>query len=396
MKRSALMLALVLLLLCPAVCADEAGEPAFGREFSSEYAVSGDYVTLRYTVLNTLDESITAVTVSDPLVGVAGYAETLAPGEKCVFTARVRVIADCLSTPALSYALGGETHTVAAPQKGVTLENAALSAVLTEEAAEGGRTLALTVTNQGNAPVYSVKAVDQALGDMGAAVSVLKPGESARFERTLQNGGSHLCHVSARSAGGQSLEIDSNVLDAQNTQGADEEGGVTLSAALEDGRVLVNIDNDTDTLYENLTLTERTGGGTRALRFLPARSRTQLVWAAGEAGETLAFELALPDGWSVSAEPLTLESAPETQGDPLDAIPDGVSFRMADNPQTYRNMMLGAGLVLMALGAGAWFIAAIRHRRERRRRIKKRQERKKQRQNIQRKTDARKSEERKA
>lgn len=395
MKRSALMLALALLLLCPAICAAEMEEPAFGREFSGEYAAYGDYVTLRYTVLNTLDESITAVTVSDPLVGVAGYAETLAPGEKRVFTARVRVIADCLSTPALSYTLGGETRTVAAPQKGVTLENAALSAVLTEETTGDSRMLVLTVTNQGNAPVYGVKAVDQALGDMGAATSVLNAGESARFERVL-SGGSHLCHISARSAGGQALDIDSNAFDVQDTQSVSEEGGVTLSAALDGGRVLVTIDNDTDTLYENLTLTERTGGGTRTLRFLPARGRTQLVWAAGEAGETLAFELALPDGQTASAEPLTLESAPETEDDPQDAIPDGMSFRMADDPQTYRDMMLGAGLVLLALGAGAWLAAAIRRRRERRRRLKKRQERKKQRQSAVKKTDARKNEEKKA
>lgn len=395
MKRSALMLALVLLLLCPAVCAAETGEPAFGREFSGEYAAYGDYVTLRYTVLNTLDESIAAVTVSDPLVGVAGYAETLAPGEKRVFTARVRVIADCLSTPALSYTLGGETRTVAAPQKGVMLETAALSAVLAEETTGDSRMLVLTVTNQGNAPVYGVKAVDQALGDMGAAVSVLNAGESARFERALTSAGSHLCHISARSAGGQALEIDSNALDAQDTQSVSEEGGVTLSAALDGGRVLVTIDNDTNTLYENLTLTERTGGETRSVFFLPARGRTQLVWTAGEAGETLAFALTLPDG-QVAAEPLTLESAPETEDDPLDAIPDGVSFRMADDPQTYRDMMLGAGLVLLALGAGAWLAAAVRRRRERRRRLKKRQERKKQRQNTLKKTDARKNEEKKA
>ena len=393
MKRSALMLALVLLLLCPAVCAGETGEPAFGREFSGEYAAYGDYVTLRYTVLNTLGERITAVTVSDPLVGVAGYAETLAPGEKRVFTARVRVIADCLSTPALSYTLGGETRTVAAPQRGVTLENAALSAVLAEETTESGRMLVLTVTNQGNAPIYGVKAVDRALGDMGAAVSVLNAGESARFERAMQ-GGDHLCRVTARSAGGRALEIDSNALDAQNdAPEPDEEGGVTLSAALDGGRVLVTIDNDTNTLYERLTLTERTGGETRALRFLPARGRTQLVWAAGEAGETLVFELALPDGQTVSAEPLMLEAAPETQDDPLDAIPDGVSFRMADDPQTYRDMMLGAGLMLLALGAGAWLAAAIRRRRERRRRLKKRQERKRQRQSALKKTDARMNEE---
>ena len=403
MKRFALMLALALLLLCPAIRAEETGAPAFGREFSSEYAAYGDYVTLRYTVRNTLGEILTAVTVSDPLVGVAGYAETLAPGEKCVFTARVRVIADCLSTPALSYTLGGETQTIAAPQKGVTLENAALSAALTEETGESGSMLVLTVTNQGNAPVYGVKASDQTLGDMGAAISALNPGESARFERALSGGGSHLCHISARSAGGQALEIDSNALDAQITQSgapdSNDEGCVTLSAALDEGRVLVNIDNGTNTLYENLTLTERTDGETRTVLFLPAQSRTQLVWAAGGAGETLAFELALPDGETAFAEPLTLETAPDREGNPLDAIPDGVSFRLADDPQTYQGMMLGAGLVLLALGAGAWLIAAIRRRRERRRRLKKRQERKRQRQNALKKTDrtdAQRNEEKKA
>lgn len=400
MKRFALMLALALLLLCPAIRAEETGTPAFGREFSSEYAAYGDYVTLRYTVLNTLGESISAVTVSDPLVGVAGYAETLAPGEKCVFTARVRVIADCLSTPALSYTLGGETQTIAAPQKGVTLENAALSAALTEETGESGSMLVLTVTNQGNAPVYGVKASDQTLGDMGAAISALNPGESARFERALSGGGSHLCHISARNAGGQALEIDSNALDAQaDAPDSNAEGGVTLSAALDEGRVLVNIDNGTNTLYENLTLTERTGGETKAVLFLPAQSRTQLVWAASGAGETLAFELALPDGETAFAEPLTLETAPDREGNPLDAIPDGVSFRMADDPQTYQGMMLGAGLVLLALGAGAWLIAAVRRRRERRRRLKKRQERKKQRQSALKKTDrtdAQRNEEKKA
>ena len=231
---------------------------------------------------------------------------------------------------------------------------------------------------------------------MGAAVSVLNAGESARFERAMQ-GGDHLCRVTARSAGGRALEIDSNALDVQSdAPEPDEEGGVTLSAALDGGRVLVSIDNDTNTLYERLTLTERTGGETRALRFLPARGRTQLVWAAGEAGETLVFELALPDGQTVSAEPLMLEAAPETQDDPLDAIPDGVSFRMADDPQTYRDMMLGAGLMLLALGAGAWLAAAIRRRRERRRRLKKRQERKRQRQGALKKTDARMNEEKRA
>ncbi len=396
MKRSALMLALALLLLCPAIRAEETGAPAFGREFSSEYAAYGDYVTLRYTVRNTLDESLTAVTVSDPLVGVAGYAETLAPGESRAFTARVRVTADCLSTPALSYTLGGDTLTIAAPQKGVTLENVVLSAALTEETTEGGSMLVLTVTNQGNAPVYGVKAIDQTLGDMGAAISVLNPRESARLERALTSAGSHLCRVSAKSAGGQVLEIDSNALDAQDTQSVSEEGGVTLSAALDEGRVLVNIDNGTNTLYENLTLTEKSSDEMRTVLFLPVQSRTQLVWAAGEAGDTLAFELALPDGETAFAEPLTLETVPETESNPLDAIPDGVSFRMADNPQTYQGMMLGAGLVLLALGAGTWLIAAVRRRRERRRRLKKRQERKRQRQNALKKTDARKNEEKKA
>ena len=105
--------------------------------------------------------------------------------------------------------------------------------------------------------------------------------------------------------------------------------------------------------------------------------------------------------WIISGMPAitwsrAITAAPEAEDNPLDAIPDGVSFRMADDPQTYRDMMLGAGLTLMALGAGAWLAAAVRRRRERRRRLKKRQERKKQRQNTLKKTDARKNEEKKA
>lgn len=396
MKRLAIMLALIWFLLCPSVHAEGAEKPAFGREFSGEYAAYGDYVTLRYTVRNTLGESIAAVTISDPLVGVAGYAETLAPGEERVFTARVRITADCLSTPTLSYTLGGETLAVTAPQKGVTLENAALSAALSEEEADGERRLVLTVTNQGNAPLYGIKAIDQTLGDMGAAIASLNPGESMRLERTLASGGSHLCRVTARSAGGQTLGTDSNALNTQDIQDSASEGSVALSAALDSGHVLVSIENSTGRLYENVILTERTGGEARSLCFLPAHGRMQLIWAAGEMGDTLTFDLALPDGQTVSAEPLTLEAAPDTQSDPLDAIPDGVSFRMADDPQTYRDMMLGAGLTLLALGAGAWLTAAVRRRRERRRRLKKRQERKKQRQNTLKKTDSRKSEEKRA
>lgn len=389
MKRFALVLALALILLAPAVLAEETESPAFGREFSSEYAAYGDYVTLRYIVRNTLDEDLSAVTVSDPLVGVVGYAEALPPGEKCLFTARIRITADCLSTPTLSYTLGGETLTVSAPQGNITLENAALSATLSEETGEEGRMLVLTVTNQGNAPIYGIKAIDQVLGDMGAAVSGLNTGESVRFERALTSDGSHLCRISAQSAGGQTLEIESNALNTDNAQSSTlpDGGSVTLSAALCDGHVLVSIENGTNTLYENLTLTERTGGETRSLRFLPAQSRTQLLWAAGEAGDTLTFDLALPDGQTVSAEPLTLETSPVTEEDPLDAIPDGVSFRMTDNPQTYRNMMFGAGLILLALGAGAWLAATVKRRRKRRLRLKKRQERKRQRQKPSKKID---------
>ena len=324
MKRFALILALVLILLCPTVCAEAVQEPAFGREFSSEYAAYGGYVTLRYTVCNTLDESISAVTVSDPLVGEAGYVEMLSPGEKCVFTARIRITADCLSTPTLSYQMGGETRTVTVLQKGVTLENAVLSADLTEETGEDGHMLILTVINQGNTPVYGVKAVDQLLGDMGAAAAVLNPGESTRFERLLTTGGTHLCRVSAQSASGQALEVDSNALD------------------------------------------------------------------------TLSYDLPLSDGQTASAEPQPIETSPDGEDDPLDAIPDGVSFHMADNPQTYRNMMLGAGAVLCALGAGAWLTATVRRRHERRLRLKKRQERKKQRQSTPKKSGTQKSEEKKA
>lgn len=396
MKRSIICAALCVWVLMTLSARAESAQPAFGRVFSQDYAAYGEWVTLKYTVCNTLDVNITNVTVSDPLVGEAGYAALLEPGRSCVFSARIRITADCLSSPSMSYDLEGETHTLSAAQGQITLEAAALNAVLSEERREGNRYLVLTVTNAGNSPLYGIKADDQILGDMGAALSVLSSGESARFERLVQGEGTHLCHVSAVSAGFQALEIDSNEcrIAADSEDVHQDEGGVLLSAYVQDGSLLVVIDNQGAQTIEEAVLREQTHDLTRTLRFLPAHEKTEVLWTDDSFSEegALIFELTLPDGQAVSAEPIDAPQIIQSTSSPEAAVPDGLSFRLDDNAQTYRSMMIGAGLALAVLIAALWLTGALRRRRERRRRLKKRQEKRRRQRAIQ-KSSLQKSEE---
>lgn len=387
MKRLAFLVCAVLILsafMALPVCAQEPAA-AFGRECSAKYAAYGEWVTLRYTVRNTLDESITAVTVSDPLVGEVGYAAQLEMGKSIVFTARVRIMADCLSSPSLSYECGGEAYTLTASQEQIVLEAAVLSAALSEETREGTNYLVLTVSNEGNSPLYGVKADDQILGDMGASWPVLQIGQSARFERPVSDEQTHLCRVSAVSAGGQTLWTASN--EYQTSINAEyssaEDGGVELSAYAQGESLFVVIDNRSAQQIEEAVLREQESDSVRMLRFLPAHEKTEVLWTddvSSEKNDSVIFELVLPDGRVISAEPVKRIETDRSALMPEAAVPSGLSFRLDDDSQAYRDMMIGAGLVLAVLIAALWLTGALRRRRERRRRVKKRQEmRKKQR-----------------
>lgn len=388
MMRLKRILCTALVLLALAISAAQAEEtaPAFGREFSGQYAAYGEWITLRYTVYNTLSEPMTHVAVSDPLVGDVGYAARLEPHESLCFTARIRITADCLSSPILSYEVLNKPCTLAAPQAQIILENATLSAVLDEKEDENVHRLILTITNEGNAPVYGLKAVDQLLGDMGPALSVLEVGESACFERAVDDSGTHLCRVTATSAARQALQIESNSLKTQNNTPPGT-GTITLSAREENGQILISIDNATDQTLEEAVLREQTSNETRTLHFLPCGETTDILWLLSDSAaesEALLFELTLPGGDVLSAAPLVHSNAESEAALPEEdaSLPDGLSFRLADNPQTYRDMMIGAALALAGLIAVLWLNAARLRRRERRRRLKKRQEmRKKQRLN---------------
>ncbi len=384
--RRILCTALVLLALSISAAQAEETTAAFGREFSGQYAAYGEWITLRYSVYNTLSEPMTNVAVSDPLVGDVGYAARLEPHESLCFTARIRITADCLSSPMLSYEALSNSLALTAPQAQIILENAALSAVLEEKEEDNAHRLILTVTNEGNAPVYGLKVVDQLLGDMGPALPVLEAGESACFERAVDDSDTHQCHVTATSAARQTLKIESNSLKTQNSAPPGT-GTVTLSARENNGQILLSIDNATGRTLEEAVLCEQTSNETRTLHFLPCGETTDILWPLSDSAaesEALLFELTLPGGDVFSAAPLVRSNMESDAASPKEdaALPDGLSFRLADNPQTYRDMMIGAALVLAGLIVVLWLNAARLRRRERRRRLKKRQEmRKKQRLN---------------
>ena len=199
MKRALIGLcaALGVLLAGLSACADEA--LLLTRDFSSRYAAQGGWITVSYTLRNVSQKTVRGVELSDPLLGENQPAPVsrLAPGESRVVTLRARVMKDDESAPEARYTLNGVEETVTAPPETVFVETAALSAALTFYSRET-TTVVLTVRNDGNAPVYGVKATDDVLGDMGAAVSRLDPGESAEWSRAaLSRGAAYRCVVTA-------------------------------------------------------------------------------------------------------------------------------------------------------------------------------------------------------
>ena len=372
------------------------------RTCSSGYAVQGGWVTLSYTVFNGLDRSVTAVTVSDALTGDVGSAAVLEAGSRRVFTTRVRVTEDCESRPSVSWTMDGKTCAAEADAQEIKLEEIALSAALKCEAGDERVSLTLTVTNQGSAPVSGVKASDSLLGDMGASVPLLEPGQSVTFSRDVRPGqtGMSRCTVTAVSASGLALTVRSNKADVEGAARG-EDGAVTLEALEDDpaGCVAV-ISNPTDKTLRDVRLCELTGGTEKIIRFLPAAGITQVLWTdRPENGEDMRFELTLPGGSALRTRPIKAVSAgdeTENTGN-MDVLPvmDGPSFRMAENPQTYRTMMLVTGGLLAAILFLSWIVSAIRKRRMKRLRAKKKQERRRQRAQS-RKNDEKKGEGKKA
>jgi len=365
-------------LLAYADAAQDAPALIITRDFSSRYAAYGDQITLSYTVRNVSRQPASGIVISDSLLGEVGHVDLLAAGASRTVVARVRVTADCVSAPQVRYTLDGGEHTASAAAGTVSLENVALSAVLAFEAG-GEQAVTLTVSNQGSAPLYDVKAVDDTLGDMGPAVERLDPGESAAFSRAARPG-RFQCTVTAVSSAGKDVLLRSNELLSQ-AQAAppDEPRSAVLTIALDgDGQVVATLYNPGQATLRDVTLCDAARGVERPVSFVPAGSPTHVLWAARpDDGDDLSLQAVLRDGTVLAEASISLPSAMPADGPAEETgfeAPDGASLRMNEAQRTYRRMI---GLTVLALAAilVVWRLTDRRRRRlERRKRLRQRQE----------------------
>lgn len=384
MRRLLCVIALVLLLLpFPAARAETGGPPAFTltRSLSGEFIASGDWVALSYTVRNNSEYPITSVTVTDPLVGEVVQIDRLNAGESQTAVRRARIMADCESAPTARYALGGRMHSIAIASAAIRVERVALTVELQFETREEQAVL-LTVTNGGNAPVFSVKAFDDALGDMGEAIEQLDPGEAASFRRAV-HGGRHQCSVSAVSASGKALSLRSNELASRR---ADipivPEESASLSAERDEaGQIIVTLTNPSSETLRDVTLRELLRGDEQTLRFAPAESSTSVLWTPSEdAAGGYDFEALLDDGERLTASLAASEpNAAGATAAPVETtrgVPalNGPSFRMNESPQTYKQMLYITAAALFIFLIVWWVINHRRKRLARKKRLKQKHE----------------------
>ena len=382
----------------------EQASVALSRDFSRVYAASGDWVTLSYTVSNDSQAAVSAVTVSDPLVGEVGYIARLEPGDQKVISVRVRVTEPSESSPQARYMLGEEVLSVSAPAESIQIESVAVSAVLSACEEDGQVRLMLTVCNQGSAPLYGVKAVSSVLGDMGGAIGVLQPGEERSLTRFARPDETTIyqCDVTATSSAGKSVFLRSNEIEW--TPGAVREDGevgveVQPCEAETPGQLafVLSVANLTGRELKDVVVRETTLGGERTLKFLPAGESAQMIWTCGvpEYDLTLCFQLTQDGAVLAEAAPLSATAAPDAsaaeQGGAAEdgvPVPDGVSYRLDENSPTYRNMILYTLLILALILLVWWAVSTRRKYRERKMRIRRRRE-------IRKKLRARKTEQKK-
>ena len=383
-------LSLLLVLALPAALAETGGPPAFTltRVLSAEYVPLDGWVAITYTARNNSEYPITSLTISDGLIGDIAQIDRLEPGESQAVVGRARIKRDCQSLPSARFALGGRMRTVSIAAADIRVEKIDLAATLTFESREES-VLCLTVANDGNAPVYDVKAFDDALGDMGEAVERLAPGESVVFQRPAQ-GGRHRAHVTAVSAGGQAIAVESDEITGEHGEKPASDRPASLAVDSGAEGIFISLFNPGPDTWENVTLRELTTGAEQTFRFVEAGEAAEgaslrALWTPpANASAPFAFEATLPDGTvltaSLDAAPIPT-AAPAPEGEKGVPALGGRSFRMDENPQTYRQMLYVTA-VLMGLFLIVWWIIYHRRRRlARKKRIKQRQENRRKQQN---------------
>ena len=158
---------------CPIERAIAQPSVEFTRQFTGIYARKGDVVTITYKVRNTGNVQLAALRANDTLGDYSGRAEVLNVGETRIFTNRVVISADGVSSPKLTYTVPTEDnkeYTETLDDAKILLADEQLTATLEldQEAARIGGTVTatLTIMNFGNVDFYDISVTDETFGGL--------------------------------------------------------------------------------------------------------------------------------------------------------------------------------------------------------------------------------------
>lgn len=342
----------------------------FNRTLSAHSAQPGETISLTYRVRNTGNITLTDLELKDPLYGVVGALEELAPGDKHTFTCSVTMVEACESEPSLSYSHRATSRrfSMDLPALPISLSTGALEAMLEADRAAVGVgdvvKLRIRIRNAGSLSCDGIRIYDQTLGEIGALAAPLRPGEEHTFEKevSLRSTATFQMRVSGVTQSGSALNADSNMLTVAVSPG--EEGASALSLVAEPGvcqtdgnaRFVLRVMNEGEQDFTDVSISERTLGEVKHLAVAaPGETLVQALLPAEEAREYV-FLAEMTDAQggrlTVLSSPVVLaegtsEAAPGEQ-DVFGAL-TGPAYRINPDASAFRSMLIGILVVIAAI-----------------------------------------------
>ena len=375
----------------------------FTRQFSSDCARVGDVVTVTYRVRNTGNVQITSLRVRDSLGDfTSGRVDVLDVGESKLFTSKVTVSQEAVSSPTLTYNvpyIGQEDCTQELEDRRIRIAQENLTATLSidrSEAAYGeSAQLQLTLMNLGNVDMYDIRVTDARDGGLIAdSLQMIHGCQPLTITRTVavREDATYQWRVVATSQSGRQVEILTDPVGLALTPSPEEPPLIDVSAETEysvidrSGEIEVDVylTNPGTASVENVVLREDSQGELHTFAVLAPgitcrRVRlsvdedTELVFTASYANASGEMRLSY-------AEPLSIrigrDGVSPIRSQDEESPFGGESVKMGEHSGMFLIMIIVASVVLVALTVALLLSSrkAKRARRQRLAAIKKRQQ----------------------
>lgn len=229
---------------CPIELAIAQPSVEYTRQFTGIYARKGDVVTITYKVRNTGNVQLSTLRANDSLGDYSGRAEALDVGETRIFTNRVVISADSVSSPRLTYTVpteGNKEYTETLDDAKILLADEQLTATLEldQGAARVGSTVTatLTIMNFGNVDFYDISVMDESFGGIIAdGMQIINGSQPLVVQKTypVRSDADFQFRVRALSQSGATLETLTEPIPFRAIPAGDAEVSIYAEAVFEE------------------------------------------------------------------------------------------------------------------------------------------------------------------